>query len=115
GWAVSGDAGGHGRGGVSAAPGRRLEELDGDSVGIAQVEPAAAAVDARVDVDGRAHERVESAGTKLLVETAKVVDDEAEMRRADVPRLDLGALAGRREVLEELDQVLAARHAQVRH
>ena len=51
---------------------RRLEQLDRDAVGIAQVEREAAAVDARVDLDGRADERRHALLEQLLVQRRQV-------------------------------------------
>ena len=93
----------------------RLEQLDRDAVGILQVEPEATAVDARVDLDGRGDERRHPTCEQILVQRGEVGDEEAQVRGADVARLDVGTLARGREVLEQLDHVAVAGDAEMRH
>ena len=61
-----------------------------------------------VDLDGSRDERRHVLRHEVLMEREKIRDDEAEVGGADVPWLDIGLAAGRREVLEQLDHVLAA-------
>ena len=58
---------------------------------------------------------VDPALEQRVVERRQIRDDEAEVRRADVARLDIRPVAGRREILEELDHVLAPGNAEMRH
>ena len=93
----------------------RLEQLDGDAVRVSQIERESAPVDPCVDLDGSGDERRHALRHQVLVERAKIRDDEAEVGGADVARLDVGLAAGRREVLEQLDHVLAAGEPEMGH
>src|SRR5207302_447413 len=102
-------------GAASWPPGGRPDQLGHDPVGIPNVERVPPAVDAGVDLHRRAHKRIDAVLAQPLVESRQVVDEEAEVRRSDVSRLDVGVPALGCAVLEQLDHVTAARYAEVRH
>src|SRR5439155_16763926 len=100
---------------ASCPPRGRLEQLDHDAVGIADVERVAASVDAGVHLHRRTDKRPDAVLPQLLVEPGQVVDEEAEVRRSDVAGLDVCVVTLWCEVLEQLDHMVAARYAEVRH
>jgi hypothetical protein len=85
---------------------RRLQELDGNAVGVAQVERESPTEGTPRDLDGLLASQKRDA-TKSLDVSMDVVGPQTQVRVADVVRLHVSALAGRNQVLDELEDAPA--------
>ena len=79
-----------------------LQELDRNSVGVAQVEGEPPTKGTPWDLDGLLASQKRDTAESLDI-SVNVVGRQTQMRVADVVRLHVNALAGRNQVLDELE------------